>query len=88
MRKSIDQIRDKQQKLVKEHCLEREKLERRHEERALSDNRARQARFRKGLRGLFDRITGHHREIARQNEQEAYLAHLRGRQEKDDLIFR
>ena len=84
----IEQIRDKHRKLVKEHRSERERLERHHENRTRAETRARQARFRKGLRGLFDRFTGRHREIAKQNEREMYLSHVRDRQEKDDLIFR
>ncbi|WP_316364691.1 relaxase/mobilization nuclease domain-containing protein [Candidatus Thiodiazotropha sp. CDECU1] len=84
----IGQIRDKQQKLAKEHRSERDRLQRRHEVRTRAETKARHARFRKGLRGLFDRFTGRHRQIARQNEQDAHLAHVRDRQEKDDLIFR
>ncbi|MEW8026279.1 MAG: relaxase/mobilization nuclease domain-containing protein [Candidatus Thiodiazotropha sp.] len=84
----IAEIEGRRTRLRKAHRAERAALEKKLEEQTRSETRARQARFRKGLRGLFDRITGRYRQIARQNEQEAYLAHLRERKEKDDLIFR
>ncbi|WP_019960652.1 relaxase/mobilization nuclease domain-containing protein [Woodsholea maritima] len=47
----------------------------------------RQARFRPGLRGLWDVLRGESRRIREQNEREAYEAMKRDRQEKDALIF-
>ena len=42
----------------------------------------------KGLRGFFDRLTGQHRRIKKQNERECEQARLRDEKEKDALIFR
>lgn len=84
----LAKIADRKMQLAQAHEAQRAALEKAFEERRRTETRARQARFRKGLRGLFDRFTGRHREIARQNEQEAWQANVRDRQEKDDLIFR
>lgn len=60
-----------------------EKLEARH----IKDARERQARFRKGVKGLWDRLRGEHKRIQTTNEKEAYQSHLRDRREKDKMIF-
>lgn len=52
-----------------------------------SETADRQQRFNKGLRGLIDRVSGHHRRIKARNENETYRAFLRNRAEKDALIF-
>ena len=48
----------------------------------------RQARFRKGFSGLWDRLTGRHKALVVQNRLETERAALRDRREKDDLIFK
>ncbi|MEW8048825.1 MAG: relaxase/mobilization nuclease domain-containing protein [Candidatus Thiodiazotropha sp.] len=53
-----------------------------------AERRVRQARFHKGLRGLLDHLTGTHRRIKRQNEDETRQATRRDQQEKDALVFR
>jgi len=56
--------------------------------RSQLESRQRQARFRKGLRGIMDRVTGKHRQTKQYNAQEAKRALQRDRQEKDALIFK
>ncbi|WP_207209834.1 hypothetical protein [Tropicimonas sp. IMCC6043] len=47
----------------------------------------RQASFRKGLQGLWDRVRGEHRKIREQNELEAWQALQRDRTQTDGMIF-
>ncbi|MEZ5814391.1 MAG: relaxase [Alphaproteobacteria bacterium] len=50
------------------------------------ENRLRQARLRRGLLGLLDRITGKRKRTLQDNEQERQQALLRDKQEKADLL--
>ena len=59
-----------------------DKIERRH----IEESKVRQARFRTGIKGLWDRLRGEHKRIRQQNEQEAEIARNRDRTEKDALV--
>jgi hypothetical protein len=48
----------------------------------------RSERHRKGIRGLWDRLTGRHARIARENDLDVLHSHRRDRAEKDALIER
>ena len=80
----IQQTRERMAEKQKE---KRAALEKRQEERRVQETRLRQERFRKGLRGWLDRLTGHHRRVKRRNEEEAKAALRRDREERDALIF-
>ena len=80
-------LTDKRRAMIREHVKKRRALTEFHEKRSISERAARQARFNKGLCGLFDRLTGQHRRLRKQNEREAWLSSQRDRQEKDALIF-
>ncbi len=54
--------------------------------RQRSEARDRQARFRTGLKGLWDRLRGEHRRISEQNLQDAAAAEKRDQAERDRLI--
>ena len=56
--------------------------------RAEAEAKERQMRFARGLRGLWQRITGKHASIKGQNEMEALQAAKRDHAERDRLIFR
>ena len=56
--------------------------------RSQAEIEIRQERFNKGLRGLFDRITGAYGKTKRQNELEAYDALMRDQTERDKLVYR
>lgn len=58
------------------------------EERHWTEARERQARFRPGLGGLWDRLRGEHARIKRENEQAALKALQRDRAKRDELILR
>lgn len=70
------------------HDAERQHLADRQQKRQQQEARERQARLHTGLRGLWDRMTGRHARSRKQNEINAYRAHVRDREEKDALIYR
>lgn len=80
-------IATQKEQLLNTHKRARIELEREQRDRCVQATRARQARFRRGLLGLWDRATGRHRRIRAQNEQEASVALQRDRAEKDQLVF-
>ena len=55
--------------------------------RRIKEARERQSRFRKGVKGLWDRLRGEHKRIQVANEKEAFQAHMRDYADKDWLIF-
>lgn len=73
--------------LTTQHEFDRQLLSERHEARWTEETTIRQSRYRKGVLGIWDRITGKHKNIRKQNELEASSSLLRDRQEKDNLIF-
>jgi len=74
--------------LVQRQRAERQSLRDKLEQRRAEENRMRQARFRKGLKGLWDFLRGEHGRIRRQNERDAEQSAKRDRAEKDQLIQR
>src|SRR5690606_13854007 len=60
---------------------ERSQLQQSRELRWNAENAERAARLSKGFRGIWDRLTGKHSELKRQNEREALVALRRDREE-------
>lgn len=87
-----DQLKDHQEKrlwkLIEKHQEQRKVLLDRQKARSMSELNARQERFNKGLRGLFDRITGAYSKTKRENELEVYDALKRDQKERDKLVYR
>lgn len=73
--------------LTAKHRKERRTLEVAQQQRRLQETKARQSRYNKGLRGLWDRITGKHQKLKAQLETEAYQSAQRDQSERDQLIF-
>ncbi|MDM3872531.1 relaxase [Porticoccus sp. W117] len=88
LQKRLKLIEDQRLTLVKEQTNQRRQLEERQQARWQAETKARQERYSRGLRGLFDRITGKYRQLREQNEHEALQAQERDRGEKDRLRFR
>ncbi|MCO5056974.1 MAG: relaxase/mobilization nuclease domain-containing protein [Rhizobiaceae bacterium] len=74
--------------MVERHRKARRELELAQRPRANDEARRRAERFRKGLLGLWDRVTGKHTELRRQNEAEAANCAERDATEKQALIQR
>tara|TARA_B100000678_G_scaffold272789_1_gene262533 strand:+ start:125 stop:1315 length:1191 start_codon:yes stop_codon:yes gene_type:complete len=90
--RKLAQVKEHQKKLLwqltEKHQGERKSLLERHQARSFAELKARQDRFNKGLRGLFDRITGAYGKTKKQNELEAYEAFKRDQTERDKLVYR
>jgi hypothetical protein len=74
--------------MVEEHRATRRHLETLHEQRHVSEMRRRAERFRKGILGLWDRVTGQHGKLRGQNEAEAAACAARDAGEKQALTDR
>lgn len=72
--------------MSEQHRGERRRLDSKQEERRQEETRARQARFDKGLRGLWHEMSGKHARIRDENEKAAWASLQRDRKQRDDLI--
>jgi hypothetical protein len=72
--------------MVQRHRLARAELEQKQVDRRTVEAKERGKRFRKGLLGLWDRVTGRYAILRMQNEQEAETARKRDLVEKDVLV--
>lgn len=79
---------DRRKDAVRRQRAERKALEESQRVREIEAAVERQARFRRGLAGLWDRLRGAHRSIQRENEREALVALEQDRAQKDTLIHR
>jgi hypothetical protein len=79
---------EQKKKLVAWHRHERKLLQEIQTVRWLQETRIRTEHFRKGLKGLWDRLSGRHTVIKIQNEQESLQAKARDDTEKQALIDR
>lgn len=68
------------------HRAERDKLDAAQKERWTQETLEREARLNKGLRGLWDMLTGQHGRIVKENQRQAYEALQRDRQQRDALV--
>lgn len=74
--------------MVERHRAARRDLQAAQEARAIAEARQRAERFRRGLLGLWDRVTGQHAKLREQNEIEAAACADRDAGEKHELIRR
>ncbi len=74
--------------LVQRQRTERRNLIEKVENRRIEENMIRQSRFRKGFKGLWDRLRGEHKRVQEQNERESESAAQRDRGEIDQISFR
>lgn len=81
-----EQLETQRRKMAEAHAAERRKLDAGQRDRWIEETRERQARFRKGMRGLWDRVTGERARIRDVNEKEAYASLQRDRQQRDGLV--
>jgi hypothetical protein len=81
-------LQEQRRKLVALQRHEREVLRELQIVRWMQETRIRSERFRPGLKGLWDRITGRHGLIIADNEKETVLAKARDQAEKQAIIDR
>jgi len=82
------QFEKRRQELVSRQRAERRALNDRLEQRQAAEREQQQKRFRTGFRWLWDRFSGEHSRIKKQNERETFEAFVRDQAEKEELIFR
>jgi MobA/VirD2-like, nuclease domain len=74
--------------LVQRQRTERQTFTEKIKARQNEETKHRQQRFRAGIKGLWDRMRGAHKRIAKENIKEAQVALIRDRTERDNLIFK
>ncbi len=79
-------ISREREQLVKRQREERKTLKEQQLKRSQQEAVDRQSRFRRGVKGLWDRMRGEHARIRKLNEQEAKQAQRRDRKEQENLI--
>lgn len=82
----LDPLRDKLRDMNKAHRDERQKLKAGQDARWTEETKARFDRLNKGLRGLFDRLTGKGKSIRQQNELDARKAAQRDQKQRDFMV--
>lgn len=86
--KAAQAIEAKRLAIVARHRTARSELQAVHDERWIREAKERSERFRHGVLGLWDRLTGQHGKLRERNEHETALAAERDAQEKQILIER
>ena len=71
-----------------DHKAERAALDQRQAERWVAESKARQARFSKGIRGVWDWLRGKHSAVRKRNEAEVAFKRERDAKERQDLVTR
>lgn len=85
--KNLSGLNERRQAMKARHSEERTKLDAGQQARANQEAKDRAARFRKGLRGLLDRVTGKRVALEKQNQMEAVWALQRDREQRQALVF-
>ncbi|AMN53220.1 relaxase [Labrenzia sp. CP4] len=79
-------LAEERQRMKQAHRAERLSLKSKQRQREREETRARNARMTKGLRGLWDRVSGNRLKVQRQNEKEAWDAAMRDQWQRDELV--
>jgi hypothetical protein len=82
----LNPLRDQLRDMNKAHREERKKLKAGQDKRWADETKARSERLNKGLRGLFDRLTGKAKSIHLQNELDARKAAKRDQKQRDFMV--
>ena len=98
VRKGLEQIQQKyrtqiwplqqqKQAMTAQHQAERDRMKTHQDERWQQEMAQRQARLSRGLKGLWQRLTGRHQALQQQNDLSTLQALKRDQQQRDDLIY-
>lgn len=85
-RQAMQPLETRRQAMIQTHQSERQKLDGAQKRRWDAETLARSQRLNKGLRGLWDRLTGRHADTERRNVAEAADAVRRDREQRQALI--
>ncbi|MEM9232413.1 MAG: relaxase/mobilization nuclease domain-containing protein [Pseudomonadota bacterium] len=81
-----EQFAMRRREMVRKQSEERKEFRAELEARRIREARQRQARFRKGLGGIWDRLRGEHKRIRKQNERDAVEAKKRDQSQHDQFV--
>jgi hypothetical protein len=84
--RAADELEARRIAMVQRHSTARAELDRLQDELRIIEAKQRAHRFRKGLLGLWDRVTGKCTQLRRQNELEIEAARQRDAAQKDELV--
>ena len=87
-RKAKKPLIEEKQNLVETHKAARQEMGRQQKMRWKEESAERQALYRTGLKGLFDKVTGREKKLKLQNQQDIWQKHQRDQLERDNLIFK
>ncbi|WP_340149053.1 relaxase/mobilization nuclease domain-containing protein [uncultured Sneathiella sp.] len=82
----LDVLNARRKAMAKAHALERAKIDAGQKARFEQEARMRAERFRTGMRGLWDRLTGKHAQLEKQNQLEVLWALQRDREQRHALV--
>lgn len=85
--RETEKLAVRRKEIVERQRTQRAAIEKQHEERRAKETLERSQRFRKGVRGLWDRFTGKHVKVKEQNRREAELSARRDKAERDKFVF-
>lgn len=85
-KQELDELDARREAMARAHADERAKLDAGQKQRFEAEARMRADRFRKGMRGLWDRLTGERRKLEKQNELESLWALQRDREQRQALV--
>jgi hypothetical protein len=81
------ELEEKRETLVRQNQAERQRLIETQQSYWRDKQQEWQSNFSKGIRGLFDRLTGRRKQIEERNEQQAWQIKMRQQEDRDALIF-
>ena len=84
--RDVEPLNHKKAEMVAFHRSERLRLKEGQKERQIKETKIRSDRLNKGVRGLFDWVSGKAKSTKKRNENEAYQCFTRDRDQRDDLV--
>lgn len=79
-------LNERRRAMAAQHRAERQRLDRMQRERQDAERKSRSDRLRKGVSGIWDRLTGRHGRTQKQNEMEAFFGLQRDRAQRHGLV--
>lgn len=84
--RDLKPLDEKRLAMAERHGAERQRLRDGQQSRSEAETRSRAARFRSGVAGIWDRLTGRHAATRKENERETFEAFKRDRSQRDALV--
>ena len=83
--KEMQPLTIQRETMTEAHKVERKRFNQQQQERWNVETNARAQRISKGFKGLWDKLTGKHAQIRKQNEMETFFKHERDKKQAHDL---